>query len=304
MYTIGEAAARSGVSVALLRAWERRYGIVTPSRTPAGYRLYDDEAVARLRAVRTLVASGWAARQAAGHVAGLAPDALAELGASPGVSAAGDEGGVDGNAAAALVEQFVDAARRVDPVAAEQVLDEAYATTSFETATERIVLPALVAVGQAWSRGELDVAAEHAASSAVLRRIGAAFDAAGRAAGAPVVLVGMPPGAQHEIAGLAVATAARRTGLDAVYLGPNVPTDAWLAAAGETGARAVVLGAVMDADVPAARDVLSHLHQALPSVVLAVGGRHADAVATDGVLRLPDPIPDAAATLRRAVLGS
>ena len=42
MYTIKQAAARSGVPVPLLRAWERRYGVVSPSRTPSGYRLYDE----------------------------------------------------------------------------------------------------------------------------------------------------------------------------------------------------------------------------------------------------------------------
>ena len=46
MYKIKEAAARSGVSVPLLRAWERRYGIVSPTRTASGYRLYDEDALA------------------------------------------------------------------------------------------------------------------------------------------------------------------------------------------------------------------------------------------------------------------
>jgi DNA-binding transcriptional MerR regulator len=39
MYTIRQASLRSGVSIPLLRAWERRYRVVTPSRTAAGYRL-------------------------------------------------------------------------------------------------------------------------------------------------------------------------------------------------------------------------------------------------------------------------
>jgi methanogenic corrinoid protein MtbC1 len=234
-------------------------------------------------------------------VASLSAEALA---ASIATADAAATGVPDGTAAAALVRRFTAAARRVDPVEAGRVLDEAYAATSFEAATERVVLPALVAVGEAWSSGDLDVAAEHAASSAVLRRIGAAFDAAGRAVGAPVVLVGMPAGAQHEIAALAVATAARRAGLDAIYLGPNVPTDAWLTAVAETGARAVVLGTVMTTEVPVAREALSRLREAHPGLVLAVGGRTSDAVATDGTIRLPDSIADAVAALRGALLGS
>ena len=56
MYTINQAAARTGLSVPIIRVWERRYGVVHPSRTPAGYRLYNDESIARLVAMRHLVA--------------------------------------------------------------------------------------------------------------------------------------------------------------------------------------------------------------------------------------------------------
>ena len=65
MYTIKEAAARSGVGAPLIRAWERRYGVVHPTRTEAGYRLYDDDTIAVLVAMRTLVGSGWTASEAA-----------------------------------------------------------------------------------------------------------------------------------------------------------------------------------------------------------------------------------------------
>ena len=65
MYTIKEASARSGVGAPLIRAWERRYGVVRPVRTPSGYRLYDDATIRVLVAMRSLVASGWTASEAA-----------------------------------------------------------------------------------------------------------------------------------------------------------------------------------------------------------------------------------------------
>ena len=48
MYTIKQAAARTGVAIPTIRAWERRYGVVAPTRTAAGYRLYDDDTLNRL----------------------------------------------------------------------------------------------------------------------------------------------------------------------------------------------------------------------------------------------------------------
>ena len=44
MYTIKEAAARTGLTIPVLRAWERRYRVVAPTRTPGGYRVYDEAA--------------------------------------------------------------------------------------------------------------------------------------------------------------------------------------------------------------------------------------------------------------------
>ncbi len=121
MYTIKEASARSGVGVPLLRAWERRYGVVAPTRTSAGYRLYDDAAIERLRAMRQLIADGWTAHQAAQRVREISETELAAL-AQPvvpaetadGVTGASGEGFMDRTAAGALVDRLVAAARLLD----------------------------------------------------------------------------------------------------------------------------------------------------------------------------------------------
>ena len=172
MYTIKQAAVRSGVSVPLLRAWERRYGIVVPARTASGYRLYDDAALARLQTMRRLVDEGWTPSSAAAAVledrAPAAPAGRGSTRSRPGP-------------ATDLVSGFIEAAARLDAVEVERVLDAMLADGTFETVADRHLLPALVALGEAWAAGRLDVAAEHAASHAVLRRLSAAFQAAGGA---------------------------------------------------------------------------------------------------------------------------
>lgn len=52
MFTIGQAARLSGVSIETIRYYERRGVVPAPERSPAGRRLYDDAAMARLRFVR------------------------------------------------------------------------------------------------------------------------------------------------------------------------------------------------------------------------------------------------------------
>lgn len=294
MYTIKQASLRSGVNVALLRAWERRYGIVAPTRTESGYRLYDDEAIERLRAMRTLVDQGWSAKQAAERVAEATP---AELGGSltgPEALPLGDE---------STTAAFVDGAARIDGALIERSLDDMFSRGSFERIVEDRVYPALRALGDAWASGEVDVAGEHAASSAVVRRLAMAFEAAGRgpSSGPAPILVGLPPGSRHEVAALAFATAARRAGLSIVYLGADVPAVSWVAAVQRTDARAAVLGAVTDSDAAAANDVVRALRADGGNLVIGVGGVRASGVGDAKVVRLPDRLGDAVRALRESL---
>ncbi|MBA4168929.1 MAG: MerR family transcriptional regulator [Chloroflexi bacterium] len=290
MYTIKQAALRSGVNVALLRAWERRYGVVAPIRTDSGYRLYDDEAISRLQAMRGLVDGGWSPRQAAEHVAAARPDELHALAKQ---SAPEDGPSTDPVAA------FVEGATRIDSRAIERALDDMFASGSFERVVEERLYPALAALGDAWADGRVDVAGEHAAAAAVLRRLGMAFEAAGSASRADrPILVGLPPDARHEVAALAFATAARRAGLSVSYLGADVPAASWIEAVRLTGARAVVLGVALEQDVTAAEQVVTALGGSASEVVIAVGGRRSESVRNGAVVRLPNTLSAAVETLR------
>ncbi|HEX6024134.1 MAG TPA: MerR family transcriptional regulator, partial [Solirubrobacter sp.] len=62
---IGELARRTGVSTDLLRAWERRYGLLEPVRSESGYRLYSDADERRVAVMRAHLAQGLSAAEAA-----------------------------------------------------------------------------------------------------------------------------------------------------------------------------------------------------------------------------------------------
>ena len=297
MYTIGQAATRSGINVTLLRAWERRYGIVSPVRTEGGYRLYDDGAIERLRAMRRLVDEGLAPRQAADQLRSADPERVAELagaGALPQPALDPVE----------TTSAFVAGAARIDGEAIEAALDEMFARGSFERVVEERLYPALHALGDAWASGEVDVAGEHAASAAAIRRLAMAFEAAGGNGGPAPVLIGLPSGARHEIGSLAFATAVRRAGIPVVYLGSDVPAASWVAAARRTGARAVAMGVVLDDDVATANDVIAAMDGLRPSPVLAVGGRRSDRVGGGDVVRLPDGLDAAVSELQSSLRAS
>ncbi|MGB4075279.1 MerR family transcriptional regulator [Pseudomonas sp.] len=63
---IRDVARITGVNAVTLRAWERRYGLILPHRTPKGHRLYADEHVARIQAILTWLNRGVAVSQVKG----------------------------------------------------------------------------------------------------------------------------------------------------------------------------------------------------------------------------------------------
>jgi hypothetical protein len=56
--TLKAVSRRTGIPAATLRTWEHRYGFMRPKRSPAGYRLYGEEEIARIEQVKYLVGQG------------------------------------------------------------------------------------------------------------------------------------------------------------------------------------------------------------------------------------------------------
>lgn len=299
MYTIKEASSRSGVGAPRIRAWERRYGVIAPIRTPSGYRLYDEATVDVLVAMRGLVELGWAASEAARAI---------RSGEVPVVHAAGRveiPTGPAGDPVAAhrsqLISRFVAAAESASPAETEAALDAIFASGSFEAVVDDLVLPAAVALGEAWAAGRLSVAGEHAASAAVGRRLAAVFDAAGVPA-RPSVIVGLPPGSRHELGALAFAAAIRRRGVGVLYLGQDVTIEGWIDVFARSHARAAVIGVVTADDRPTATAVIEALiARSVP--IIAVGGAASDAgmAPERRKLLLPRRVVEAAAAVEDAL---
>ncbi len=295
MYTITQAARLTGVSVASLRAWERRYRVVVPTRNESGYRLYDEAALAAISTMRRLIDHGWSAGAAAAAVRS------GDVPRPPDEPAGGEVAtGVARGDAATYLQRFVVSAARMDTVGMEESLDGGFALGSFEHVVDAWLFPTLEALGEGWARGEIDVAGEHAASHAVHRRLSAAFDAAGSRSRGPAVVVGLPAGSQHELGALAFATAIRRRGLDVLYLGANVPVSSWETAARSHAAQAAVLAVVTPEDRGAAVTVAQRLmNEELVPLVCSGGAAGADLA--PGIRTLAPSIRAAAAELDQLI---
>jgi len=265
VYTVKRAAELTGIAPDTLRKWERRYGVVTPVRSEGGYRLYDDRALRRLAAMKSLVASGLGAAQAAQRVA--EGDQGSPTPSRP-LSAAGLG---DVLALARVAGDF-------DVAALDAALDAGFAQGTFEEVADGWLMPSMANLGVAWREGSVTVAGEHFVTASVQRRLAALFDGVQVPAGSVPVVVGLPSGSRHEIGILAFATALRRAGIDVVYVGGDLPPEEWVATVGSRSAAAAVLGVASAEDVPAVRETVAMLAAAYPQVRSYVGGSHQSAV--------------------------
>ena len=292
MYRISQVAASTGVPVATLRAWERRYGVISPVRSDSGYRLYDAGCLATINAMRQMLTDGWSPQQAAQELL-----AAVRVPAEPEpVRTTGQQAAEAAPERSSFAEEFLAAARAMDVERLSSALDGLFSVVSFEVAVDTQLLPALQAMGKFWSVAELTVAAEHLASHAVMRRLGAAFEGAAHDARGPRVLTGLPPECSHEVGILAFATAARRQGLSVLHLGADLPTGEWVDAAVAFGAQAAVISVPTEADVPAAERVVRALQMSHPNLRIFSGGGCQDALASP-VVPLGHHIASGARTL-------
>ena len=138
----------------------------------------------------------------------------------------------------------------------------------------KLIAPVLLAIGDAWIGGELDIAAEHRASGVATRvigRLGPSFARRGRTRG--TVVIGGAAGDHHSIPLAILGDILRGRGLAVVELGANTPPDSFVQSAREhDDVIAVAIGVGSDDSVESARDTARLLHEQLPGIHVFVGG--------------------------------
>lgn len=275
---IGELSKRAGVSPELLRAWERRYGLLRPARSAGGLRLYSHADVGRVALMQQHLAQGLAAAEAA---------ALAVRDATD------EEAALTALRPAEIRTELADALDAFDEPRAQAILDRLLALATVETLLSEVIVPYLQELGERWQRGEASVAQEHFASGLLRGRLLGLARGWGLGLG-PTAVLACLPGEQHDLGLIAFGLALRSRGWRIVYLGPDTPIETVEDASRRLEPSLVVLTAVSPERV---RPVLPELRTLAKRHRLALGGAAAQysTLKRSGVLALTgDPTAEAA----------
>jgi DNA-binding transcriptional MerR regulator len=255
---IGELSRRTGVGVDALRAWERRYGLLRPERSPGGFRLYGPGDEERVRAMKALIDSGVSAAEAA-RLAVPAPQ-------TPAASARGRAESPDhaGRLRAAL--------ERFDEADANAILDDALARFTVDAVASRVLLPVMHEIGDRWESGGISVAQEHFATGVLRGRMLSLGRNWGAGAG-PLALLACPPGERHDLGLIAFGLVLRERGWRIAFLGSDTPIETIADAVGTLAPAAVVLAAVTAQPFEA---VSAEIRDLARRVRVLIGGHGAD----------------------------
>jgi len=267
-----------GVTPELLRAWESRYGLTRPVRSPGGFRLYTAADATRVERMRRGLDQGLSAAEAA-RVA-VADERPSE--------------GLLEDAAARLLG----AIHRYDEVAAHSALDESLAAFGLEESLRHVVLPTLKQVGDGWERGDIEISQEHFASNLIRGRLFALARFWDRGTG-PLALLACAPGETHDITLLAFALVLRSHGWRILFLGADTPI-ATLTRAADTTKPAIAVVSSFDPTLLVAQAASLRRLARLVPLSLAGPGATDELCARLGARRLDGDLVAAADEVARA----
>jgi DNA-binding transcriptional MerR regulator len=277
---IGELSRRTGVSPELLRAWEQRYDLLRPTRSPGGFRLYSSDDEARVRKTTALIAEGLSAAEAA---------RLASISSSI-------ETGQAQPLVADLAGQLREALDGFDAAAAHTALDRLFSAFSIEFVLTEVLIPYLRELGERWATGRVTVAQEHFAANLIRGRLLGLAGDWGAGGSSTAVLAGMP-GEAHDLGLLLLGLLLVRSGWQVTFLGADTPLDTVQTTVQALRPTLVVVATVDEAVFHKNAHAVASLAASTPLAVAAPVEEQA--IAATGAEPLIGQIPEIAASLAR-----
>jgi DNA-binding transcriptional MerR regulator len=221
LYNIGVVTRMTGISMANLRAWERRYDFPRAERTSGGHRLYSERDILRLMWVKQRIDEGMQTAQAItalrhqeqeGHFA-TAPEPQIE-----------DTPLREDQALLPSAHgRLLDALAGRDLATADQVLGEALAFSSPEELILEVIAPTMADIGEGWEAQKISVATEHLATNYLRQRLLMWMLSGPPPLQVPPVVLACAPGEWHEGSLLVLGALLRRRRWPVAYLGQAVP---------------------------------------------------------------------------------
>lgn len=246
---------KTHVGTSTLRAWERRYGLLKPARTPKGHRLYSPDDINRVNKIIQLLDDGHSLPSIAGILASTQPRASSTTGSTPDTANLGTTW-------SRFIEATLDAVRDFNIERIDGLYNEASSLYPLDMVTEKLIQPTIRQLGRAWiEQPENGIAEEHFYTSWLRNRIAARFHHAYAHARGAKIVAACIPGSYHELGLMLFSLSALNHGYRVLYFGADLPFNQLPYIVGRSAARAVVLSANSEMEYQTCRELISTVRQ-------------------------------------------
>jgi DNA-binding transcriptional MerR regulator/methylmalonyl-CoA mutase cobalamin-binding subunit len=275
-HPIGVVCRRTGLKPDLLRAWENRFGAVSPLRSSGNLRLYSDADIERLQLLHQAIKGG----RRIGQIVALNPPELEALVTADTQSMASVKtlrSRVRRQEIEDRITNCLAAIQDLDARELELQLEGVAVALSQPQLLSLVVGPLMERNGDLWNQGSLRVVHEHLASAAVRSFLVGMFSESEVSRGAPRALICTPLHQTHEVGALIISVAAAFEGWGVTFLGNSLPAEEIAAAVLQKSPRVVALSISYPPDDPRLPEELRLLSRHLGNAALLVGGQSAKA---------------------------
>ncbi|HOF28369.1 MAG TPA: MerR family transcriptional regulator [Anaerolineaceae bacterium] len=214
---------RTGIKPVTLRAWERRYDLLQPTRMANGYRLYSERDVQLLLWVQRKLDSDMTISQVVQQFKrdrekGVWPESVQIIAAEPPRRKAP-------RPARDFAEFLFGALISHNQDRANAILDECQSYFDLTIIFEEIIRPSTELLHEAWYRGDILIATEHIALTYLNSKLQVMMQNLPVVKEGALILVGCGPEEMLELNALMLAVLLRQSGLSVEYLGPDLPVE-------------------------------------------------------------------------------
>lgn len=213
-YSIKELENLSGIKAHTIRIWEKRYGVIKPSRTDTNIRLYCDSDLKRLLNIAILNRYGMRISE----ISKLSDIEMSEKV----INASSDSSNAESN-----IENLVIAMVEMDEYKFDRILSRYIMHEGFENTVIRIIFPFFEKIGLLWQTGSINPAHEHFVSNLFRQKLMVAIDniVVPENGSAKKFILFLPEGEYHELTLLFYNYLIKKAGKLVYYLGSSVPFD-------------------------------------------------------------------------------
>ncbi len=273
-YPIKVVSQMTGLSEFVIRAWEKRYDAVVPSRTETNRRLYSEEDIEKLRLLNEAVNSGH-------NIGGIANLSIGDLRTILRKEKARSQDKVTADVSASdidlLMNNCIEAVKAYDGKELETILLKSSSKLSQPVLIEELIVPLVYKLGDMWHEGIIRVANEHLATGVIRSFLARLIERNKPDDNAPIIISATPRGQDHELGAMIVGVTAAPLGWKVIYLGPNLPVEEIAAVADSLEAKVVALSIVYPGDDQQLKLDFLNLRRILPeNTSIIVGGRAAE----------------------------